>query len=107
MSVNYTFIRNSDNERMTIAAIDNLICEFHGITPDPDNCNIIYESTVMAGISASFHEGVTNEKNVEEVIVKLKAGCPKEEDSKFIEGLRKFLYKDYHMDSWRTWGSGR
>lgn len=104
MTVKYTFIRNSDNARMMIADIDNLICEFHGITPDSDRCNIIYESTVMAGINSSFHEGVTNEKNVEETIARINALSSKEDsdgDSKFIEGLRKFLYKDYHMDTWR------
>jgi len=97
MPVSYTFVNNITGMRETISHIDDLVCQFFNKEPEKDDCCIEYETLVLAGITCSFHTGVTDEKNVEEYLGKSKT-LP---TSDFGNAMRKFLYQDYHMDTWR------
>lgn len=99
MPVSFRFIRNTDNQEMKLAKIDDEVCERLGVQPETDYNHPRYDTIVNVGISVLYNQGggeVTKEKFDAWIA---------QQDAEFIRraepDLRHFLFESYTFHGWR------
>jgi hypothetical protein len=92
MPLYYKFTRKSDNTEVPLFIMDDLICEFNDVKPDPDNFSIYFNIITLIG-DVSLSDGKWDEEKFSKTMQTYT-------DKKICKCARHFLNGEYIYDCW-------